>query len=796
MPKKIVAAELVRPVYPQASPTVMAAASNRANLQRVNKATAYYYGNLGDSVERRFNGSGPFLGGGSNEGMMGTGTSYQAQGYGSYYGTSIGYGPWNRYGPWSSELGGNIGPFRFMRRFSGHSSIYHSIIASCQMAYWGYGIIRNVVDLYTDFAAEGIDIVHEDITTQNFFTAWAKKVRLVERIQTILMNYFTLGNVFIHRRWASLTDEDKNKLRRNQAQLINNDLYYTENGQQSKIEAIESSQIQILKTKTLGPSEKVTAANAADDNKFEIQKNRIPWEYIMLNPLQMEIRGNKFANEHRWVIGLEKKDLQDINKQFRSVIDIGSTDINIPSELKNKLKKYNGNTNGGFVAEIELDADELAVVQDRKFDWCDWSIPFVYPSLRAVNFKDCLRNMEIRACESVINSIFLFKLGNQEAGMPAEDEHFERLADMLQQPGQALNIIWNEAISAEVITADVAKLFDPKKHESADRDILVALGVPEALLGGKGGAFANSFAGAATLLERIETARMRVTEWLLGELKIICQAMGFRTMPEIKWGKTSLRDKNAERALIIQMYDRGLLSPTYMHEEFDTTTEIEANRYKDAKPLIEDGTFKPRGPYIKPMDEANLDKKLPQPQTDPLKIKQVNPGMPGKKSPKTPNGRPAGTKEPIARGPQKNPRGPQGRASEIIENYELISEAGAGLLDSLENFLAQKLLGLDKWKTKGFRNLKQLPQEEKDRLENLTFSIFSHMKPATKFESTDDFVIALLNSGASEGIKADVLATYQRKIANYIEEFGKEPSKEHRRKFITSAWTQTALATY
>lgn len=182
MTKRTIAAIPARPDYSDriASPWLMASASNRANASR-NKASGYYYGNLGDSVERRFNGDlGSMLGGAGGyigEGGMGTGSTYNSVGYGNFYGTGMGYGAGSRYGPWTSEFGSG-GPFRYMRKYAGSATAFHSVIAQCMLAYQGHGIVHNVIDLYTDFAAEGLKINHPDKTVQNFYNAWAKKVRL------------------------------------------------------------------------------------------------------------------------------------------------------------------------------------------------------------------------------------------------------------------------------------------------------------------------------------------------------------------------------------------------------------------------------------------------------------------------------------------------------------------------------------------------------------------------------------------------------------------------------------------
>ena len=73
----------------------MMAATSRANDP--DRSKAYFYGNLGDSVERRNGGGDTLLGGGGFDGVGGTNSSWQAQGTGNYFGTGLlnGYGRMN-----------------------------------------------------------------------------------------------------------------------------------------------------------------------------------------------------------------------------------------------------------------------------------------------------------------------------------------------------------------------------------------------------------------------------------------------------------------------------------------------------------------------------------------------------------------------------------------------------------------------------------------------------------------------------------------------------------------------------
>jgi len=72
--------------------------------------------------------------------------------------------------------------------------------------------------------------------------------------------------------------------------------------------------------------------------------------------------------------------------------------------------------------------------------------------------------------------------------------------------------------------------------------------------------------------------------------------------------------------------------------------------------------------------------------------------------------------------------------------------------------------------------------------------MFSHLPTDKPKEfDTEDYLVHLLESDGNARVKANVLAVYADKIARYENKFGKPPSREHRRQFIISAWTQCAI---
>jgi hypothetical protein len=774
-----------------ATPEVMLNAMMRANAKH--HTSGYFYGNMGDSIERRYNGGGADygLGGGNDafQGVFGNNSAWQAQGPGNYFGTGL----LNGYGRMFSGVhGGFGGGFTYLRRFSSNAAFNHQIIASCMLAYFGEGVVRNIVDLYADFATEGVQIDHADESVRNFYQTWAKKIKLNERVHAMFINLFVSGNVFVHRRWASLDDKEKRAMKRAcGAELINNTLIIRGKSHDTTLDGREGDFIDwYLANKGEIPVQEANRAKGeappapAEEGMPENPEQRIPWGYTYLNPLQMELRGRRLRGDSYWIMAVDKKDALDIARGMgmRSGYsqDLGTTEFNLPKEFLSRIQAYQG-PGAGYAAEVKLSDEELKVVQaPGKFDWFDWAIPFVFPALKNLSFKDGLRNMEIKAMQSVINSVFLFKLGRQKDGLIPEDEHFERLADMLQMPGQAMNIIWNEAIEAEVIQADTTGLFDAKKHESADKDILTALGVPEVLLGGKGGNFSNSYIGVATVLERLESYRNQVYDWLMGEMKIIADAMGFQKLPTVTFGRTSLKDEKGFQTFLTGLYDRGILSGDTLLREAETNAEVEAAKMKEEKDKYQEkDIFEPKGPFVK----------------DPLPPAGAAPPGGGPPKPKTPNGRPPGSNTGPT-GKQSNPRPPTGQnVAEILEAQEVLDRRGRAMMVKLEDFISDRLLQAKARENPNLKHVKSLRAQEKERLEWLIYNVFSHMPPPQEDEVIleEDYVINMLRSNACEKVKAEVLRLYTDKVAEYSKTYGKVPTREMRRQFMVSAWTQTAI---
>lgn len=629
----------------------------------------------------------------------------------------------------------------------GQVNVDHQRIAQCVLLYKTEGIVQTIVHLLADFTVENIDLVHEDETVHNFYQAWVKKVRLKERLHRFVVDLLRTGNVFIWTKEAKLKQADKTAMKRGvAAQIIGNELVVQLDGKQvrDKTISVEMADDQITQFKELSDAchENASAgkvnevmmkrvqgdtrnSNTDPANDTKQKEGLIPWEYISLNPLQMEPRGSRFANEHYWVMLLSKRDMAPLSRfmSYRYYDDISTTKINLPEIFKGKLLP--AKQGSAYAAELRLDENRLSVIQDiTKADYEDWATPQIYPANKEVMFKRLMRQAEISAVESMKQAITLIKLGNVEEGFIPTEEQIERVAAALAGGSQVHHLVWDDLIEGQVLQPNMGNIFDPKKYEQIDKDIYAALGVSEAVMAGKG-SFANSFMSIKLLLEKLETIRCKLEDWLRVEVKKIADAMKFRRLPIIKWGLMNLRDENSERKLWIDLYDRGIVSDESMLEQFGTDFNIETERQKFEKKVKED-----ENPGVKKDD----DKFRPPVMVSrgPFKSGDIEPPKPKPKAPGGAGGRPAKTGTPQTKKRNTKPKG-MGAIQLFQKHYEFATSAIKMVSDSATQIAVE---------AQNVRDSRSLTKAHKQELELIIVHALAALNPETPL--TQDLVYDVL----------------------------------------------------
>ena len=452
------------------------------------------------------------------------------------------------------------------------------IIKMCMDAYDKVGIIRNVIDLMGDFGCQGINIVHESKSVEDFYQQWFKKVDGKERSERFLNNLYRTGNVIIYRSTASITPE-------------------------------------IVKyMKSFAADIRVEIPN--------VEKNVIPWRYNFFNPLSVDLRDGALN------IFLGKKFFEISSSKFFDNFKDGIPQ-NILETLPTELKKQ---VSSGK-RSIPLNPEKLSVFYYKKDDWNFWANPMTYAILDDIIMLEKMRLADLSALDGAISNIRLWTLGNLEHQILPNKAAINKLRNILASNvgGGTMELVWGPELTYTESNSQVYKFLGSEKYQSVLNSIYAGLGVPPTLTGmaNNGGGFTNNFISLKTLVERLQYGRDLLIKFWEKEAEIVRKAMGFRKSPHIVFDQMSLSDEASEKQLLIQLADRDIISHETVLERFKEIPSVEKvrlqreNKERESESLPEKiGPFSPpeiKAPVSTPQASPDNGRPLNKRDTKPRK---------------------------------------------------------------------------------------------------------------------------------------------------------------------------------
>jgi hypothetical protein len=492
------------------------------------------------------------------------------------------------------------------------------------------------------------------------------------------------------------------------------------------------------------PDEEERLRDADQEAMKPEEERKIPWRYTMLNPFQMELRGSKFFGQSRWVFVLDEGTRSEVagsSNYYSKYVDfLDESDVNLPEEFAKMSKKISPNAKNEEQNDprvVDLDQTRLFTMHYMKDDHEDWADPLLWPVMSDIHYKNKLRQMDISVCDSVINAVTIFKLGDIKSGYMPPDEHFSKFAEFLRTPTAAMNMVWNDAISVEDTYPPIDKILGLAKYESVDRDILRGIGISDTILGGASSSnFSTGFLGVRTLLERLEEGRDTVMRWIDKQLQLIATIMGHRKLPKVRFGKMSLRDEKAEKQLVLGLLDRNIISIQSVHEAFGEDFEIEIERLREEEAIREkEGLLVQHSPFTDPMATMTDEETMKAQERSAVKLARMKSqtdkrqkGQEAKNSPKE-SGRPPNT-EGI---PQEEKRDTKPRGMAWIIEYEKKRSEAFEKVEGVEKVVASTILN-----AKGKKTKRSLTKHECKGIEEITFAVASRLTADISFESVQE----------------------------------------------------------
>lgn len=572
---------------------------------------------------------------------------------------------------------------------------YRDMAIACDNLYYHFELVRNIIDLMSDFACQGIRFVHPVKNHERFYTAWFKQVHGFDRSERFLNLLFRHNMVVAQARTGYMNLDIERE-------------FYSQAGE-----------IQIEKKK--------------------VKTKEIPLQYIFHHAANVEPINN--INSDKVLYQLTVTD----NKQEFSggVNSIGMTGKKVP-----------------------LPEDKTFVSYYKRDDWNKKPVPFLFPLIKHAIMINKLALADSAALDGAISSVRIFKLGNLEYKIAPTDAAVARLDEILQSNvgGGTLDIIWGPDIELMESKTDVHHFLGGEKYAPHLEAMYNGLGIPPSLAG-KGGSSGttNNYISLKVLMRRLEYGRQLLLEFWDEQVRWVQKAMGFARPAKIEFDFLNLGDEASEKALLIQLADRNLISDEKIQSLFGYNPDLEKARLNRESRERRGGRRVPKITSMPDSLEAALEKIALQKgfvtpaqlgvqlekgtekeknafdkQLDIQKQKAAAPQISnkGKKS----KGRPVGTKDSSKR-----------KQKAFKPKIKAALDIWAGDAQAKINAIVkEKFLTLV-----GKKNMRQLTQEQSDQYAKIAFSAMHNTVAFSKVDK--DSVIAALEKPMSSKLYAEFI---------------------------------------
>jgi hypothetical protein len=581
------------------------------------------------------------------------------------------------------------------------------IIYRADDIYQRVGLVKNVIDLMGDFAVHGIKLVHKNKRIERFYRKWFKKINGKDRSERFLNNLYKTGNIVIHKQTGKISIK------------VSDDLY-----------------------KTLGSPD----LRIKDPDLFKVEKKEIPWKYTFIDPVYVECAGgslSSFVSNKRYELILPTS--------LRKIINTPKTEaekqivLSLPEAIVQAAKSKKA---------FPLDPDKTLVFHYKKDDWQAWAYPMIYAIMDDITVIEKLKLADMAALDGAISNIRIFKLGNLEHKIAPTKAATAKLASILGNNvgGGTMDLVWGPDIELLESNTNVHNFLGEGKYTPHLNAIYAGLGIPPTLTGTFGAAgTTNNFISLKTLTQRLQYGRDTLIKFWEGEIELVQKAMGFKYPAKIEFDRMDLSNEEAEKALLIQLADRNLVSDELLQSRFGLDPDMEKNRLnRENKERKSERMVNKAGPWYDPQFENAL-KKLS------LQLGLVTPSQVGLELPKKKPGEKTALEikndqsklqlqTKMANDPPKESlpkeagegRPKLSKDSEKRKERTFSPQTGAKLMiwsssaqDQISSLINPLILEyFDK------KNLRSLSNNENETLENIKTNIFFNMNPFEKINSS------------------------------------------------------------
>jgi len=421
-------------------------------------------------------------------------------------------------------------PFKYSIGYSGAEMDARDTIILCQKAYFNVGIVRNIIDLMTEFSVGEIYFREGNKASRDFFAALFTKIGLRSFMDRWFREYYRSGNVFTFRFDGKLKPGDVRKI------------------------------VQIYG---------LPAAKAFTE--IEVDKMQVPARYVILNPADI-----LFAGNISFYTGIYFKRLSDYElMRLRAPKTDEDKEVlnSLPPDIKQQIYKRNIG-----VVNLPLNPLHVTAVFYKKQDYEPFSAPMIWPVLEDINFKIEMKRLDMAIARTQQQVILLVTTGTEPEKGGINQNNILALQKLFQNESVGRVLVADYTTKAEFVVPNIGSILTPAKYEQLDKDINI--GLNNILVGGE--KFANQSTKVDVFLARLRHGRdLFLNDFLIPEIRRIAKSVGFKSYPIPYFDEIVLKNDNLKERLFVRLAELGLLAPN------EIVTALESGRLPDQDTSME-----------------------------------------------------------------------------------------------------------------------------------------------------------------------------------------------------------------
>lgn len=416
-------------------------------------------------------------------------------------------------------------------------------IELCNKVYENTPFVRSIVDMMADFTVQGLRIEHPDPKLQSFLNEWAQKVDLLNTSERIANMLYRVGNAPVYIGYGKVGAKYKREWSKGDIEIEDQKIFY----------------------------------------------NRIPLKYQVLFPNMLEPDGSWTSN-----IKYGLKITHEMRMNTSSLKQL-LVSLNVDISNKNIL-------NGTNV--IPLPQESIEVLFYKKDSWLKWARPLVHAILDSIFMLNKLRLCDKKAIDGLLSQVRLWNLGDFEHKVYPSAAAINKLRAMLASvgSGDSMDIVWGPELSFKESNSNSYNFLKPEKYEHVMREIYAGLGVPPSLTGSdNNGSASDNSVSMKTLIERLEYGRRVLSSFWCAELKKLSKAFNWKIKPILSFDYKVMSDENLERKLLIDLWDRNIISDEKIRQLSRQDHKLEEIRIKREEKKRDKGDIPQKAsPYHNP----------------------------------------------------------------------------------------------------------------------------------------------------------------------------------------------------